>query len=510
MSAAQKPYQPHVPGGEWSNGSGDASDGYANLYAEDSRSDVDLEATRYLSAATHLSPEYANFVVRNVVAPSLRALAPAAGADVVVVARWALAALRMRFRRDLLLAALLLTALLVVFLTRIWLAIGVAGVLAISVCAYERWVRYHRIIASHMLKHRFDPAAAPTSPNPVVERRLHEAANQQAGNLVVFRGRSAFVGSGRRRVYRRMVIDLRIGSRKKNGKRNEPIPFTVPTLHSAMRDTLRRMGLPNLEVSERLYVKGDHIADDHDILPDPLRPPASSVDWLHLYEGAIHPTPDARTYVCAEMRGWKGQLVVTLFARALLTRESLYIEWSFHVLSPINRAFLAVDRYFEASRSRQVYDCVRKGLIDGIPALFLAPIHLVDILARRAQDSLADRRLKHAISKGYVFNYGSRPSIREVAQATSGHYFLEKDQQAYIILAEQSLLYCIGTFLADHKVDLELFSSQANTFFKIVNKTEAKINANNATFGSKSPIYDQSQQSSGGSGSRQGANDGQG
>jgi len=374
----------------------------------------------------------------------------------------------------------------------------VAGFLAISISAFERWVRYHGIIANHMLKHRFDPAAAPACPNPAVERRLREAANQQVGNLVIFRDRSAFVGSGRRRVYRRMVIDLRIGSRKKNGKRHAPAPFSIPTLHSAIRDALRRMGLANLEVNERLYVKGDHIAGDHDILPDPLRPPAASVDWLHLYEGANHPTPDARTYICAEMRGWKGQLVVTLFARALQTTESLYIEWSFYVLSPIKRAYLEVDRYFEASRSRQVYDCVRRGLAEGVPALFLAPAHLVHVFARRMADLLADRRLKHAIGKGYVYNYGSRPSIREAAQAVRGHYFLEKDQQAYVILAEQALLNCIGTFLADHKVDLELFSSQANTFFKIVNKTEAKINANNATFGSKSPIYDQSKQSGSG------------
>src|SRR5271155_614434 len=70
--------------------------------------DIDLETTRYLSAATQLQVEYAEHVVSRVIGEPLRALAPAFGVDVVVVTRWALESLRLRWRRDLGLLAILL------------------------------------------------------------------------------------------------------------------------------------------------------------------------------------------------------------------------------------------------------------------------------------------------------------------------------------------------------------------------------------------------------------------
>lgn len=45
-------------------------------HGADSKSDVDREATRYLSAATQLDLKYARFVVRNVVDETLRGWAP--------------------------------------------------------------------------------------------------------------------------------------------------------------------------------------------------------------------------------------------------------------------------------------------------------------------------------------------------------------------------------------------------------------------------------------------------
>lgn len=69
---------------------------------------TDWETTRYLAAATQLDLNYARFVVHQIVEEPFRAVAPAAGADVVVVTRWALAALRRRAWRDGVLTGLLI------------------------------------------------------------------------------------------------------------------------------------------------------------------------------------------------------------------------------------------------------------------------------------------------------------------------------------------------------------------------------------------------------------------
>ena len=65
-----------------------------------SQHDNDRETTRYLSAATQINPDYARAVVARVVHEPYRALAPAHGADVTVVARWALDSIRRIARRD--------------------------------------------------------------------------------------------------------------------------------------------------------------------------------------------------------------------------------------------------------------------------------------------------------------------------------------------------------------------------------------------------------------------------
>jgi hypothetical protein len=68
--------------------------------SSESLSETDWETTRYLAVATQLNLRYARFVVSQIIGEPFRAVAPAAGADVVVVTRWALAALRRRAWRD--------------------------------------------------------------------------------------------------------------------------------------------------------------------------------------------------------------------------------------------------------------------------------------------------------------------------------------------------------------------------------------------------------------------------
>src|SRR5690348_8267084 len=90
----------------------------------------------------------------------------------------------------------------------------------------------------------------------------------------------------------------------------------------------------NIRAYERLFVNGLHIQNDVQLLPDPLRPPPTSVDSALLNAAAVNPSPKARTYVCVEMPGWHGQLVVTLFIRAVYAGKSLFVKWTFRVLPP--------------------------------------------------------------------------------------------------------------------------------------------------------------------------------
>jgi hypothetical protein len=112
--------------------------------------DNDRETTRYLSAATQISLDYARSVIQRVIYEPYRALAPSYGVDVTVVARWAIDSLRRRFGRDVKLATTLaaggILAWLACYLTSllIWIPIMIFVILiaAFIIVVREYWVRW--------------------------------------------------------------------------------------------------------------------------------------------------------------------------------------------------------------------------------------------------------------------------------------------------------------------------------------------------------------------------------
>jgi hypothetical protein len=449
--------------------------------------DVDWETTRYLAAATQLDLQYARQVVRRVIGEPIRAVAPAAGADIVVVTQWALAALRRAAVRDAVLVWLLVVGTIAVVMSRSWIAVVVVLAGAVVAVAYERWVRDQQIITRKMLRGRFRASLAPHAASPRIQRRLAVVARQQYGNVVVFPKQKAFMGSGQRVIHSRVLVQVALGKKGKNGKRKIPVPFTNAELLSALEQALKMMGFPHLRVGQRLYVNGTHVAANSRILPDPLAPPVAKVPADMLDEGCARPTADARTYLCAEIPGWKGQLVVTLFARAVQANGSLQFEWRFQVLPPLQDRFLDIDRRFESRPAMQCLQAAGTGVKLAIPSLLQSPVRLWRYAMTPVDDWRRQRRQAYAIEHGYVFNYGSMKSIREGAVGNDRlHYFLAQDELTFILLAEHTILRALGSFLDAHKIDMEQFNEQEKTYItKISNYNVNDFRAENVAVGGK-------------------------
>ncbi len=452
-----------------------------------SADEVGWETTRYLAAATQLNLRYARLVVRGIIGEPFRAVAPAAGADVVVVTRWALAALRRRAQRDAVLTCLLILGVVAALAAWTWISIAVMAALAVFAVAYERWIRDVKVIARLMLRGRFRARDAPSSPSPRIEKRLGVVKEQQNGNLVVFRGRSAFVGSGYSVVHDRILVNVALGKRK-NGKRQPPIPFSTPELHDALEAALNGMGFPDLRVCKRLFVNGEHVAAHSRLLPNKLASPAADAPPDLLYNGCVYPTPEARTYLCAEIGGWKGQLVVSLFTRAVQVRGSLQVEWEFHVLPPLHGNLLEIDHRYEPRKVRQLAKAVAVGIIWFVPALISAPATFARYAILPLGNKCRARNQSYRIRNGYVFNYGSPPSIREgPISYRRPHDFVAGDELTFILLAQHTMMRALGRFLKAHKVDMKQFAEQEQTFIKKVsNYNVDKINAGNVAVGNKS------------------------
>jgi hypothetical protein len=399
-----------------------------------------------------------------------RALAPTFGIDVPVVTKWAIKALRTRALRDYALAALLAALFFSLVLAFVWIWMLIFAALVVFVAwlavSWERLECIHNAVIRKMLRDRFDPSDAPPPHQEADDKRLKEVAERRDGNLVVFSGHSAFIGSGKTVYHRRLVLDVTRGEETKDGSRKEPVPFSSQDLHEALVEAFGEeaglgKNLHNIRVYERLFVNGLHIQKNRQLLPDPLSAPPTKVGDDLLSAAALHPSPDARTYVCVEMPGWQGQLVVTLFVRAVHAGGSLYVEYTFHVLPPLKREFLRIDRFFELSARRQLRDSLRFGLVKVVPALLASPSQAIKAYRRPYVARRRQSRQCRLISRGYIFDYGARRSIREDACGTGRHhYFLARDETMYILLAQQTLIRAVGKFLDDHGVDLGQFDDQ--------------------------------------------------
>lgn len=435
----------------------------------------DREATRYLCAATQLDTKYAEDVVDRVVNERLRALAPTFGVDVPVVVKWAIEALHMRAIRDYLLATILMLQLSLIVLifwwAWAWVLILLLFIMAWLIVSRDHRERFHKIVIGKMLRDRFNPEEAPSPTRQADRERLLEIAERRDGNLAVFSGHSAFVGSGEAVYRRRLLIDITRGKAPNENLAKKPDEFTSHDLHRAIveafdRDCGLANTLDNIRVYERLFVNGRHVQNDRQLLPDPLRSPPTSVNIGLLEAAAIRPSPEARTYVCVEMPGWQGQLVVTLFVRAVYAGDSLYVEWTFRVLPPIRAKFLIIDSLYEYSPRGQVRNSLIYGLIHMIPELFASPFRVARSRHRQRLATRNQSRNRYAIKRGYVFDYGARRSIREDASGSQRqHYFLARDETMYILLAQQTLIQAIRNFLSQHGIDLDQFDAQIKVIF---------------------------------------------
>ena len=281
------------------------------------------------------------------------------------------------------------------------------------------------------------------------------------GNLIVSQGRSAFVGSGQNVVHDRIIVNVARGKKGKGGKRQPPVPFSTLQLHGALEKALKNMDFPELRVGQQLHVNGEHVAADPRLLPEALGPPVADAPSGLLDEGCIHPTPEARTYVCAEISGWKGQLVVSLFTRAVQVHGSLQVEWMFYVLPPLNTNLLLIDQQYEPHRIKQVTKAIGSGIRHFVPDLLSAPVTFTQYAVRPVVDWFRIRSQSYRIRNGHVFNYGSPPSIRENAIShRRQHDFVIGDERTFILLARHTMLRALRKFLKAHKIDMKQFSDQ--------------------------------------------------
>jgi hypothetical protein len=423
--------------------------------------------TRSLCHAVHLDEDLRDYVLHTVVNPHLQAVCPSFGVNLVAVARHAVAAQqRTQTRRNAFIACRV-TAILAIglgILTRSPLvAIGLLiatiavaySVLAWSLRADRRRAR-EAIVSSSPPEDQASPLDAD------IEDRLQDV---EKANVIVYANGEGdpFIGSGKRLDFAQVhPVNITRPATDANGNKAVIRSFDAITLHANLAKEMLAMGLHDLQVKNRLYVRGDYAQAINGLLPDKYGSPRSRVKPDQVRSGAVQPTARARTYVCVERVREGGQLVIGMYVRAELEQDLLSIERSLYFLPPIQDWYKPTRDLVANDFTSMTWIPLTTAVSRVLPMLMGKPLsgkdgkELKNVVSQLEEAEATARR---EIQKGYQYDYGARTSLRE---AVAAYFTREHFDQADILREAQALdrrlLGLIRGFLDDRGVDTSDFS----------------------------------------------------
>ncbi|MEV6968582.1 hypothetical protein AB0M47_26045 [Hamadaea sp. NPDC051192] len=318
-----------------------------------------------------------------------------------------------------------------------------------------------------------------------VERRAWEIST---GNVLVYaRDRAEgplgpFVGAGHE-LGRWTTPSVKVTKAK--DKDVKPGAFDVVELHKRLH---RAAGLeiPGLEGQHRLYVDGRSLISDPDLRERRTGPPVTAVAEELILERIRDPRKYQRGYLCLKATQLDGDVVVTLFVRAMLEHDLLQLEVAIYALPPVTwpreekdastiqipragRDPLMPRRPLTPVPSRKPlaawagirsgtrsYWSVALGAIPRAAAVMFAP------LAERVT-RLADRR---AIAHDQ-FDFGAQTSLREhLALDQRLHYNTFVDMMAQAERLQRRLVDAVVEYLTELGIDPDDFARSSATIIQ--------------------------------------------
>jgi hypothetical protein len=423
-----------------------------------------------------VEPAFSRYVYAELLHTGLRALAPEYGVDHLALARHAVAA-----RRHRAVVIWLAVADLFVFVFGVpvvvlaWLPHPGGAVLAAAVSPLVavvglfvligRYLYVSRSRASTILRSPDAPRELAPALDSAVERRLADNAD---ANAVVFGGGVPFVGAGVRLERWKVRVDTTRPGTDGQGRRRTIRPLSPETLQKNLTTTVRRAGIQDLEVHNRLFVAGNFVAGVPGLLPDRYAPPRPSIERAEVRRGIEDANEGARTYLCVTKKSWAGELVVTNFVRVGRLINDLFVEFHAFVLLPLAPVVRIVDDY-PVTRVRRLTSVLRDvlpttyRLVRGAPA---TAVELARWRLRLVRRTGTQRRFVRTMAH---FNYGALRGIHATLAARQRERtFTYEDEDTYLQALRTLVFNTIVATVKDHGIDTSDLERQEKT---IINKT---------------------------------------
>ncbi|GAB2722813.1 hypothetical protein [Kitasatospora kifunensis] len=428
------------------------------------------DATRYLCAAVQLDDALAKKAIESVLEEPHRAVASSPGIDLACVLRYALAA---RSRQITAQALLVLTAvvLVAVLFFQPVLAIPLL-VVAWAIILVERLVLFYGVLKPELSRASFDPARAPRATSPTNEALLQQlAAQDHLGNVSVFPGYQPFIGYGNLLDSWNFVIPVD----RPADPFDDVLPFRLEELSEATSRAVQALGLPGVDISERVFISGadlaQHLSPDLRLLllPQPTGRPKLNLPPSELKQLRDDRSNRARSYLVTTVSGWEQELVTTSTIRYSLSsaKDLLFIEGASLVLPPIHHRYHQVDYLLDRPTWRQLLVLMRKsatelpGKLVAVAAMVIAsPVALL-VWALTSKERAQQRQIAQ-----HTFNYGAQLCLREAAGDPKFHrYFQQIDRQMHTKIVERRVMDTMVDFLEAHRIDVSELKERQNVIY---------------------------------------------
>jgi len=189
-----------------------------------------------------------------------------------------------------------------------------------------------------------------------------------------------------------------------------------------------------------------------------------------------HPGGIVRPYLCAEVTGWQGQLVVTTFVRVVVFTGILFIETATHVLAPLRGEYLEVDAMRIRTGGERFMATMRSASARFLPAFLTSPARLVAAAGARRAAVRNRRQFHRLLADNVVVDRGATSSIRQQASSNRfDRYFMQLDADMFASVVREKVADTLAAFLEARGYQTDKINLIQNHISSTVNDNSMRI-----------------------------------
>lgn len=311
------------------------------------------------------------------------------------------------------------------------------------------------------------------------------------GNVVFYSGYSPFVGCGVDIGGWSFVVDLDKG-KKVLDKRLNPLNFEESELYSAISDEIRGLNMPNLSITDKVFINGKKIRNNRELLPNILGHPINNVSDNYMLSVMNNDSKDARFYKVIQIIDWDGDLILTSFLRVQKNEKSIFIENNFCLLPPIGSNFEEIDKIKQYSGIKHFISWATGLIFITIGHTLLSIVKIISNIGEAISNVFGGKEVvKQKIVKSSPdYDYGAYTSLRgSASQQYYSQHFQKLDQERYFKIIEKRIFNLITDFLDNKNIDTSEFKErEASILNQGVIMTGGNLTGENIAIGKDSKI----------------------